>query len=125
MAGPPSGSTPIQKVPYPIPNDPVDVPRDIKAVADWLEANFKAAGLAISWVGTVGNGSFTTIDVPHNLHTTNILPIISDVTTGEAEYPRGNILDGDTLRLIFAKPPPTAGKKVVILAGNDTAPPQI
>lgn len=37
MAGP-SGTTPVLKVPYPIPDDSVDVPRDIKALADWLEA---------------------------------------------------------------------------------------
>src|SRR4051812_3533645 len=34
----PSGATPILGLPYPIPNDDVDVPRDIKALADKLDA---------------------------------------------------------------------------------------
>lgn len=34
---PPSGSTPILGLPYPVPNDAVDVPRDIKALADKLD----------------------------------------------------------------------------------------
>ena len=34
---PPSGSTPILHLPYPIPDDTVDVPRDIKALADRLD----------------------------------------------------------------------------------------
>jgi hypothetical protein len=33
----PSGSTPRLALPYPIPDDPVDVPRDIKALADKLD----------------------------------------------------------------------------------------
>jgi hypothetical protein len=41
---PPSGSTPILHAPYPIPDDTVDVPRDIKALADWLEANYGGGG---------------------------------------------------------------------------------
>jgi microcystin-dependent protein len=34
----PSGATPVHGYPYPIPDDDVDVPRDIKALADALEA---------------------------------------------------------------------------------------
>jgi hypothetical protein len=41
---PPSGSTPTLLLPYPVPNDPVDVPRDIKALADKLDSSLGGGG---------------------------------------------------------------------------------
>src|SRR5262245_52486525 len=34
----PTGRTPLLQLPYPIPDDGVDVPRDVKALADALDA---------------------------------------------------------------------------------------
>src|SRR5262245_43694135 len=46
MAGP-SGQTPVLHIPYPTPDDNVDVPRDIKAVTDWLDADGGMRGKAV------------------------------------------------------------------------------
>jgi microcystin-dependent protein len=49
MAGP-SGQTPVLHLPYPIDNDNVDVPRDIKALADGVEGlNVVPIGAAMMW----------------------------------------------------------------------------
>jgi microcystin-dependent protein len=54
MSGP-SGSTPVLGLPYPTPDDNVDVPRDIKALADAIAGQGGAPGLIyvgeIRWMG--------------------------------------------------------------------------
>jgi len=52
MAGP-SGSTPILGLPYPTPDDNVDVPRDIKALADAIEGGGGAGSPGLIFVGEV------------------------------------------------------------------------
>jgi hypothetical protein len=41
------GTTPNQHLPYPVPEDSADIPRDIKALADALDALFAVTGAAL------------------------------------------------------------------------------
>lgn len=62
MAGP-SGATPILNLPYPIPDDTVDVPRDIQALANALDAGRSVpVGSLLMWPTAIPPAGFLLCD---------------------------------------------------------------
>ena len=62
MAGP-SGTTPILTLPYPLDNDTVDVPRDVRALAEKLDPlGFVPVGALLMWPTAVPPGGWLVCD---------------------------------------------------------------
>jgi len=60
MAGP-SGATPVLALPFPIPDDTVDIPRDIKALADKLDPLVPTIPYGTSFPASPANGQLAVL----------------------------------------------------------------
>ena len=65
---------------------------------------------------TIGDGNSTTINVRHDLGTTNILVQLYDTATGEQVDTNIHTSDNNSITLTFAEPPAKDALKVVIVA---------
>ena len=66
------------------------------------------------YVGNIGDGSNTTITVNHNLNTEDITITVRDASTKEIVYVDAQIIDVNSIKLLFYSAPTSSQYKIVI-----------